>query len=55
MTLKQLTAKTIDISKKFSRHWDLLILAHEYGIDLEKEYLAMLERLEKRILKGEFK
>lgn len=34
--------------------FDLILLAAEYGIDLEKEYLAMLERLEKRIAKGEF-
>lgn len=101
MTLKQLTAKTIAISKKFPRQWDkktrfvdlveeigeianallvedrqkpkrvlhpgnsladslsdtlydLLILAHQYGINLEKEYSAMLERLEKRIEGGEF-
>jgi NTP pyrophosphatase (non-canonical NTP hydrolase) len=32
----------------------LFILANKYEIDLEKEYTAMLKRLEKRIEKGEF-
>lgn len=35
--------------------YDLLMLAYAYGIDLEKEYLKMLKRLEKRIKAGEFK
>jgi NTP pyrophosphatase (non-canonical NTP hydrolase) len=34
--------------------FDILILARENKIDLEKEYLAMLDDLEKRIKKGEF-
>jgi len=34
--------------------YDLLLLAEQKGIDLEKEYLAMLEQLKKRISQGEF-
>lgn len=34
--------------------YDLLILAHEQGVDLEKEYLKMLKDLEERIKRGEF-
>ena len=34
--------------------FDLLLLAYQHGIDLEKEYLEMLKRLEKRIKSGEF-
>lgn len=103
MSLKQLTAKTIVVNKKFKnwRKWDkktrfinlveeigeianailveegkkpkrtlfkgnslidalcdtlydLLVLAHQYGVDLEKEYLKMLKKLERRIKSGEF-
>jgi len=101
MNLKQLTNKTIKISKQFSRKWnknyrfidlveeigeianailvkekqkskqtlhkdnslkdaladtlyDLIMLSHQYNINLEKEYLAMLKRLEARIQSGEF-
>jgi len=35
--------------------YDLLLISYQYGIDLEKEYLVMLKRLEKRIKAGEFK
>lgn len=34
--------------------YDILLLSYQHGIDLEKEYLAMLQRLEKRINGGEF-
>lgn len=34
--------------------FDLLVLADLYGVDLDKEYPRMLERLEKRIKDGEF-
>lgn len=101
MDLKELTKRTIKLTKKFPQNWnkkirffdlveeigeianaimvkqgqkpkkalhqgnslpdaladtffDLIILAHEYGIDLEKEYLRMLKKLEKRIKSGEF-
>lgn len=35
--------------------FDLLVLADLYGVDLDKEYLKMLKRLEKRIKDGEFR
>jgi len=101
MNLKELTVKTVKLTKKFTRKWDkntrfidlveevgeianallvkkgkkpknalhpgnslpdsladtlfdILLLAHQHGIDLEKEYLEMLKRLEKRIKSGEF-
>ena len=101
MNLKQLTEKTVKLTKKFPQKWnkntrfidlveeigeianailvkeeqkpkktlhkgnslpdaladtlyDLIMLAHQHGIDLEKEYLEMLKKLEKRIEKGEF-
>jgi NTP pyrophosphatase (non-canonical NTP hydrolase) len=34
--------------------YDILILASYYHIDLEEEYVAMLEKLKKRISSGEF-
>ncbi|MFC1654081.1 hypothetical protein ACFL1M_04505 [Patescibacteria group bacterium] len=34
--------------------YDLVLLTDDYEIDLGKEYKQMLERLEKRIDKGEF-
>lgn len=34
--------------------YDLLILSKEYKVDLESEYLKMLEALEKRVKKREF-
>ena len=34
--------------------YDLLLLAWQEGVDLEKEYLVMLRDLEKRIESGEF-
>jgi len=63
MNLRELTQKSKILTKKFpqkfqwgkkERYLDLLILADCYKIDLEKEYLMMLKRLEKRIKKGEF-
>ena len=35
--------------------FDLLLLADYYHLDLDEEYLEMLEKLEKRIKDGEFK
>ena len=35
--------------------FDLIMLADDYGIELEEEYVGMLDRLEKRIKRGEFK
>ena len=35
--------------------YDLLVLAEQNDVDLEKEYLEMLERLKKRIENGEWK
>ncbi len=34
--------------------YDLIILSINYGIDLDKEYKEMLDRLEKRVKKGKF-
>ncbi len=34
--------------------YDLILLARDYDMDLEKEYVEMLVSLEKRIKKGEF-
>jgi NTP pyrophosphatase (non-canonical NTP hydrolase) len=34
--------------------YDILILAAEHNVDLEKEYLTMLSDLKKRIKSGEF-
>lgn len=101
MNLKQLTEKTVKVTKQFPKEWnqdtrffdlveevgeianailvkkgekpkatlhkgnsledaladtlfDVILLAHQYGIGLEKEYLKMLKKLEKRIKSGEF-
>lgn len=101
MDLKQLTDRTVKVTKKFPQKWnkrtrfidlveeigeianailvkegqkprktlhkgnslpdaladtlyDLLMLAYQHGINLEKEYLTMLKKLEKRIESGEF-
>lgn len=35
--------------------FDLIVLAEEMGIDLEKEYEKMVKSLEERIEKGEFR
>jgi len=34
--------------------YDLILLSHEYDIDLRKSYLKMLSELEARLEKGEF-
>ena len=35
--------------------FDVFMIAEEYNIDVEKEYLKVLEQLQARIKKGEFK
>lgn len=35
--------------------FDLYMIAEHYGVDVEKEYLKVLEQLKERIKKGEFK
>lgn len=34
--------------------YDLLLLSHDFDIDLEKSYLKSLKKLDERIKKGEF-
>ncbi|MFC1711105.1 MazG nucleotide pyrophosphohydrolase domain-containing protein [Patescibacteria group bacterium] len=34
--------------------FNLILLAHQYNIDLETEYIKMLKKLDKRIKSGEF-
>lgn len=34
--------------------YDIILLAHDFNIDLEKSYLKMLKELDKRVGRGEF-
>lgn len=35
--------------------FDLLVMAEKYGLDMEQEYVKVLEELQGRIMAGEFK